>query len=265
MPPAAPTPRKPLPSVSDAEEVHLASSSILQAAEELKPPPPVPTSRKSAVELAPIAPRPPSSADLVTSASPLPAASVTPARPAQPSSPSFRDAVTPTAPMVVPAATQSSPAATMSEAAQEQLAAVLRAVLESTLAPVLAKQHELETRIEALQARPSTVGMTPTINVRAHTATGTHRSVAPSVDITGSFNSGAPSSQRPSLISTSYGLVSVPSGPAPRPAIEEALEKVGPVDVPDFGGSRRLVGGIVIGILILGVIGAILATILSYS
>ena len=48
-------------------------------------------------------------------------------------------------------------------------------------------------------------------------------------------------------------------------AIEEALERVGPIDVPDFGGSRRLVGGIVIGILILGVIGAILATILSYS
>lgn len=150
----------------------------------------------------------------------------------------------------------------MTEAAQEQLTAILRNVLESTLAPVLAKQQELETRVEALQAKPSTVGMTPTINVR--TTTGTHRSAAPSVDITGSFNSGAPS-QRPALIATSYGLVSVPSVPAPRPAIEEALEKVGPVDVPDFGGKRRLVGGIVIGILILGVIGAILATILSYS
>ena len=66
-------------------------------------------------------------------------------------------------------------------------------------------------------------------------------------------------------MSTSYGLVSVSPGPAPRPAIEEALERVGPIDVPDFAGKRKFAGGIVIALLIIAVVGAILATILSYS
>lgn len=232
--PAAPTPRRPLPSVtdapsivpSDAEEVQqLASSSLMPVAEEAKPPPPpAATARRSAADFAPIPPRPPSSAEIVTSAAPLPAASVAAAPPSQ---------------------------VELADEAVEQLAAVVHAVLESSVAPLKAKQKELEARLEALQkARRSSA---PPV-----------RSMAPSVDVTGSLGSAAPG-PRPSMISTSYGLVSVMPGPPPRPAIEEALERVGPIDVPDFAGKRKFAGGVVIGVLILAVVGAILATVLSYS
>lgn len=87
--------------------------------------------------------------------------------------------------------------------------------------------------------------------------------MAPSIDVTGSL---APApTPRASLIMTSYGPVSVMPGPAPRPAMDVALENVGPIDMPDFAGKRKFAGRIIIGLLILGVISAIVATVLSYS
>lgn len=254
VPPAAPTPRKPLPSFSDAEELNLASSSLMPVADEVKPPPPPLTARKSSAELGPIPPRPPSSAEIVTSASPLPATSRVP-------SPSPRDAETPLAPAVIESSPQVGGAGTveLSDAAVEQLAAIVQTVFDSTIAPLRTKQGELEARLQLLLQKAPAPMRQPSISGLAPV-----RSMAPSVDITGSFNSNVPGA-RPSLISTSYGLVSVMPGPAPRPAIDEALERVGPIDVPDFAGKRKFAGAIVIGILILAVVGAILATILSYS
>jgi hypothetical protein len=203
----------------------LASSSLVPVAEEVKPPP-IPPARKSSASFPPLPPRPPSSADLVTSAPAIPAAA--PTRPRS---------VTP----------EPLPASELGEAAQEQLAAIIHSVLESTLAPAIAKQKELEARLEALQK-----GL-------ASARVQSQASLSPAV---AASTSSAP---RPAMISTSYGLVSVIPGPAPRPAIEEALERVGPIDVPDFAGKRKFAGGIVIAILIIAVVGAILATILSYS
>lgn len=130
----------------------------------------------------------------------------------------------------------------------ERVQAILTDVLMTTLAPMLEKQRELEARLEALKAMPV-------------------RPPAASIDITGSLAPSSPSLApvRAQMISTSYGLVSVMPSPAPRPAIEEALEKVGPIDVPDFGGKRKWAGRIVIAILILGVVGAVVAMALSYS
>lgn len=201
----------------------------MPVAEEVKAPPPAPapTARRPAPESLPVLPpKPASSAEVVTSAAPLPPP---------------------------PAAT-----AELGEAAREQIAAILHTVLESTLAPAIAKQKELEGRLDALQRaanpRSSQSGLAAV------------RAMSPSVDITGSLGSGSGvPGPRPSMISTSYGLVSVMPGPTARPAIEEALEKVGPIEVPDFAGKRKFAGAIVIGILILAVVGAILATILSYS
>jgi hypothetical protein len=166
-------------------------------------------------------------------------------------------AVTPVAP-AVEAAKPAAGTSPLTEAAQEQLTAILRTVLESTLAPVLEKHKELESRIEALQARKSAPSSRTPISSLTPV-----RSTAPSVDITGSFNSNAPG--RVSMVNTSYGLVSVLPGPAPRPQIDVDLERVGPIDVPDFAGKRKFAGAIVIGVLILAVVGAIVATILSYS
>jgi hypothetical protein len=202
----------------------LASSSLMPVAEEVKPPP-IPPARKSAASFPQLPPRPPSSSDLVTSAPAIPAAA--PARPRS-------------------VAPEPMPPAELGEVAQEQLAAIIHTVLESTLAPAIAKQKELEARLEALQKAPV---------IRASSQASLSPAVQPSTS----------SPPRAAMISTSYGLVSVIPGPAARPAIEEALEKVGPIDVPDFAGKRKFAGGIVIGLLILAVVGAILATILSYS
>lgn len=230
--------------------MELASSSLMPVAEEVKPtpvaPPVIPSSRKSVTELtpfapstAPIPPRPPSSADIVTSAPAMPAA--------RPVTPEPLTAPSPSAP-------SPSPPAELSDAAQEQLAAILHTVIESTLAPAIAKQKELEARLEALQKAPA-------VRVQSQSSLSpVVRSMSPN-----SAELSASTPPRPSMVSTSYGLVSVMPGPAPRPAIEEALERVGPIDVPDFAGKRKFAGGIVIAILIIGVVGAILATILSYS
>jgi hypothetical protein len=215
----------------------------MPVAEELKPPPPPVRAKTESV--LPIPPRPPSSADIVTSAAPMPKGD----RPSQLPLPP-RALSTPPPPVV-----QSEPPK-LSEAAQEQVTAILRTVLESTLAPVLSKQQELEARLEALQKTPSVVRQPSSNSLQPV------RSMAPSVDITGSVSTPP---VRASMVSTSYGLVSVMPGPAPRPAIEEALEKVGPIDVPDFAGKRKFAGRIVIALLIVAVIGAIVATVLSYS
>ena len=126
----------------------------------------------------------------------------------------------------------------------ERVQAILNNVLASTLAPVIEKQRELEARLETLKAMPV-------------------RATAKSIDITGSLSPPAPS-VAPKMISTSYGLVSVMPGPPPRSEIEKQLENVGPIDVPDFAGNRKFIGRIVITLLVLGVVGAIVATMLSY-
>ena len=203
----------------------------MPVAEEVKPPPP-PTTRRSAASFPPL---PPSSQDVVTSARPR---SVAP------------EPMRPRTPSIPPAALAP---AELGEAAQEQLAAIIHTVLESTLAPAIAKQKELEARLEALQKAPPA-------RTTSQTSLAAVRSLSPSAE-----QASTSTPPRAAMISTSYGLVSVMPGPAPRPAIEEALERVGPIDVPDFAGKRKFAGGIVIAILIIAVVGAILATIRSYS
>lgn len=67
------------------------------------------------------------------------------------------------------------------------------------------------------------------------------------------------------MVTTSYGLVSIPPpGTIPRSAIEVELAKVGPIEVPDFGSSRRMAGRVVVLLLLALVLAAIAATILSH-
>ena len=55
-------------------------------------------------------------------------------------------------------------------------------------------------------------------------------------------------------------------GTAETTGVDLDTSNVGPiVDMPDFGRGRRVVGRLVIGILLLGVAGAIVATILSHA
>jgi hypothetical protein len=78
-----------------------------------------------------------------------------------------------------------------------------------------------------------------------------------------------PSAPKPSpafpITSTSYGLVMAPP-PAPRPpSLEFEVRNLDPMLIADFHPYRRRAGHVLLAILILAVIGAILATILSYQ
>jgi hypothetical protein len=131
--------------------------------------------------------------------------------------------------------------ARLDPAAEEQLFAVLRASLEASLLPLLEKQRELEARVEALRTAAPVK------------APSTMRSTSPTMPL------GPSASAAAKPIVTTYGLVT-PSM-APKPALD--LEAVGPIEVPDFGRSR--VGTILIGLLVVGVVGAIIAAIVSHS
>jgi hypothetical protein len=69
---------------------------------------------------------------------------------------------------------------------------------------------------------------------------------------------------RPSYTSTSYGLVSHPPGPPPK-SIKDAADEVVLGDIPDFGRKKRILGRVIMVVIILIVLGAVLATILSHQ
>jgi hypothetical protein len=117
----------------------------------------------------------------------------------------------------------------LSAEAQDQLYGVLKAALDASIAPLVAKQEELEARLEVLRKAPA-------VQVSSHVAI-----------------SRAPEPSKTSIVPTSYGLVIQPEGPLKRPAIEAALENVGPIDMPNFGSGRRAAGRVVVFVLLAGV------------
>lgn len=179
--------------------------------------------------------------------------------------------------------------AALSSATREEIWSIVRAAVEQAVAPVVAKQKDIEARIDRAErdttkqpelgsrapapipfsrapeaeapSRAAPTMRTQVIEVPAtpvlpadafpHDDPPVSRSKSPSV--------------RPSFSATSYGLV-MAHPPGPRPGIDLDMSNVGPiVDMPDFGRGRRVVGRLVIGLLLLGVAGAILATILSHA
>jgi hypothetical protein len=66
------------------------------------------------------------------------------------------------------------------------------------------------------------------------------------------------------ITSTSYGLVMAPP-PEARPAPAFEIHDVGPVRIREFQSVRRRAGHVLLAVLVLAVVGAILATILSYQ
>jgi hypothetical protein len=149
----------------------------------------------------------------------------------------------------------------------ESVGSVVRAAVEEAVTPHIEKSHHLEAqnrellaKIEALQGqvvqakqeveiikKASQVPQVPVV-VSTSVAPGAAASVAPP--------------PRPSMHSTSYGpVITLPPG-APRPG-ELDLSNVGPIDLPDFGQRKRIVGRIVV-VLMLGlVVAAFVAMIVS--
>lgn len=153
---------------------------------------------------------------------------------------------------------------------QEQLFGVIRASLDATLGPLHDKQRELEAKLEALKAaplaRPATAQpFTPSAPPVRAPQPSLSVDVTPSASVPPPATVSVSPSLKPSVTSTSYGLVIDTGSRRPPPPIEQALANVGPIDMPDFGGSRRRIGRILVGLLLAVVVAAIIATILSYN
>jgi hypothetical protein len=279
QPSAAPQPPAAAPAAPEALESgwdsapKIASSAVIPAADEVAPPKPPPVGAVTAPigSLAPIVPvavppRVGSAADQEPYA-----------RRAR-SEPEF-ELVAPAA--AEPTATQAAPSIEgLPPALQEQLFGVLHAALNASLLPLLQKQQELEARLEWLnRAEERALAAASTAAHQAAPAAMQARgraaqfeasvtpAAAPAVSFVPSVTPEPTKSVAPtaSIAPTSYGFVITPDGPPPRPAIEVALENVGPIDVPDFGSGRRRAGRLLVALMLAGVVGAILATILSYT
>lgn len=134
----------------------------------------------------------------------------------------------------------------------QQIFAVVSAALEQTLLPLLEKQDELEIRLARLQQLPPPPAAPALASVAPMTPP-----PAPAPIALGSV--------RPPMASTTYGLVVTPARPPAKSQLEIDLERVGPIDVPDFGRSRRTAGTLLVGLLLALVVAAIAATILSHT
>lgn len=274
---------EPEPSSWDTEAEQLRSSALIPAAGA----PPLP---------APSVPAPPGPAVPPPAASPSPPpvkpSALTPrptatlARPATDFSTVPRPIVAPrgfqpsAAPMppgaassndVVESAESPVPAPVLTKELQEQLFGIIRASLETTLAPLHEKQSELEARIAVLRAAPTPMAATPAAMTVVKSPTMPPlRPMQPSVsvDITPhdkTVSTAPPAALKPSFTSTSYGLVIDIGSRRPPPQLEQDLANVGPIDMPDFGGHRRRAGRVLVGLLLALVVAAIIATILSYN
>ena len=224
------------------------------AAPPVPPAPPTPPRAVSSSDLAPLGRRPGSSPDLP------PAGAVAPrAR----SSPDLQPQPTAAAP-AAPANGAAPELPGLPLEVQEQLFGVLRAALDASLVPLLDKQQELEARLEALKAEARTGPSIPVlVGPSVAPAAPSVQPPAPTFAASPKTPSLAPKSA--SIVPTSYGFVLQPSAPPPRPSIEVALENIGPIDMPDFGRGRRAAGRVLVGLLLAGLVGAIAATVLSYT
>jgi hypothetical protein len=221
---------------------------------------------------------------------PAPPTPVNPVAPAAPPTPSPAQHRIEPVPASMGSASRALDAAIpgLSAAMREQVWAIVRAAVDESLAPVQQKLRDVETKLEraastkaapipvATQhvAQPQRLASLPPVDssippAPAGGAAAVIR-VPPAAAIPISLAPAATSSiepapvTRPSYTSTSYGLVSHPPGPPPK-SIADAAAEVALIEIPDFGRKKRIVGRVVVAVMILAVVGAAVATILSHQ
>lgn len=217
------------------------------------------------------------------------------ATPATPASPGTMRGPYPTAPGVAPppvplpagGAKAGAGAPSMAQpglgAAREEVWTIVRAAVEEAIGPLLARQRELEARLEraenqaarpAAQAGgasavsklasipPSPLGpaLMPAV-FRPVDSSATSIDLSPPV-VSRSGGSAHPVGPRPSGAPQGYGVSVIPG---PRPTLD--LDAVGPVDIGGFDGGarRRTVARVVVVLMLLLIGGAILMMVLSYN
>jgi hypothetical protein len=243
--------------------------------------------------LPPVEPTPPP----VRAAAAPPATQASPetAVPATPASPGTMRGPYPTAPGVAPppmplpvagARPANSGAQATTQVAglgREEVWSIVRAAVEEAVGPLVARQRELEARLERAEKEPAR----PAAHAGGSTAAARVASVPPTplgpalmpavfrpvdsgatnIDLSpaGASRSGAsahPVGPRPSGAPQGYGVSVMPG---PRVALD--LDAVGPVDVEGFDGGRRkrTVGRIVVVLMLMLIGGAVLMMVLSYN
>lgn len=191
-------------------------------------------------------------------------------------------------------------ALSMSNAMREEVWAIVRAAVQDALAPLAARNRELEQRLtnaeknvereraererlvehakEAVRAaslRPAAgnsipISLEPSIPP-APIVVGAP--AVPNVFLEGPKMQSAPRAAPPavrmpakvpggSIPPTGLGVV-VSAGPSP--VLDLSRVDVGVIDLPDFGRRRRLMGRLIVGLMFVGVIAAVVMTILSHN
>ena len=192
------------------------------------------------------------------------------------------------APMSIGSASRALDAAMpgLSSAMREQVWAIVRAAVDESIAPLQAKLRDVETKLEkaasaraaAVPAAPVTTQAVPPPRLASMppvdssppgpltpTAPVVRVPQAPAIPISLAPPAVEPAPvTRPSYHSTSYGIVSTPPGPPPR-SIQDAADAMGAIEIPDFGRKKRIVGRVIVAMMLLLVVGAIIATILSHQ
>jgi hypothetical protein len=176
----------------------------------------------------------------------------------------------------------------LSSAMREQVWAIVRAAVDESIAPLQAKLRDVETKLERAASQPKAAAPIPAAPVTPQPVPPPRLASMPPVDSSppGPLTPTAPIVRapqaaaipislapaafeaapvtRPSYHSTSYGIVSTPPGPPPK-SIQDAADEMGAIEIPDFGRKKRIVGRVVVALMLLVVIGAIVATILSHN
>jgi hypothetical protein len=178
------------------------------------------------------------------------------------------NAATPLAPPVsavgARATTAAAAPATLSPAMREEVWTIVRAAVDEAVAPLGARIKELEAKLERAApaaAKPTTTSTSSASSRLASIPVSMSASAPPPRMDPIPAAAGVPRSIPP----TGLGVVVVP--PGPRPAIDlEAIAKQSAADI-DFnpGGSKRMVGRVVVALMLLAVIGAVVMTILSHN
>jgi hypothetical protein len=168
-----------------------------------------------------------------------------------------------------PAASPAPPVAALSPGLREEIRTLVRAAVDEAVAPLHAKQRALEARLERAEAGTRGAAATGSIPVAVGSiAPPAFAAPSPARPIGGDPLSDDVTPRLPPVASgkarsippSGYGVV-VPPKVASR---DLDLSNVGPIDVPDFGGSRR-VGKVLVALIILVVIVLAVMTVLSHS
>lgn len=151
---------------------------------------------------------------------------------------------------------------------REEVWAIVRAAVAEATQPMIAKQRDLEARLERAEREPRPAApATAPAAAPAPRATGNSIPVllGPSVAPPAIREASPEPAAAPAKLSVppgTYGVAVLDPGPQ-KPAIDTS--NVAPFDMPDFGGKSRMMPKLIAVVILLVVVSVITMTILSHA